>query len=224
MSYTPTPGSIAQRAIALFEADKSLELTHHEIAKKLGVRPDSIGPCLAAAVTNRVLERYRSEEANAMVYAAGRNLQRERPAAAAASPAQAEAPRAAPPAPASPAQAPSPVAMLMDQSQPAAKRATPAREPALLRRLPLLKRLPDPASLQVVDAGAQAEEELREAVDAFDAVLSTLKVGQRIEVRADVAADVLRVARAWASSRAPGTNFRRITAGARDGHVLIKRA
>lgn len=204
MSYIPQPGSVAARAVALFRANAKLELTGAQVAERLDIRASAVTACLSSAVTNLLLARVHSGDERGMVYVAGRKLNEAaaRPAAAPAPSPQAIVKRQAAPAPApTPARPPAPIAapvsMLMQpKAQPPV--AAPAPKPPLpTRAQSLLDRLPKPDQLKV---SSLQDEELLQAVAAYDSLLSGLRVGQYLIVPPAVGDDVLRVCRAWGTA------------------------
>lgn len=214
MSYTPQPNSLAGRVVAHFRGQsKCRELSEAQIAEQFKAPLSSVTACLAASVQYKLLDRVRCDNGR-MGYAPGRKLHGSNEAdkqGLVAPPGPAPAPTAARKAPAptaAPAPAPAPVAapapmaaavrtLMAPPPAPAPSPATPSTPPTA--KPSLLERLPAPESLRI---SSKAEEELQQAVAAYDALLAGLGVGQFLIVPAHAGDDVLRVCRAWGRSHA----------------------
>lgn len=228
MSYTPQPSSLAGRVVAHFRAHVDCrEMTEAQIAAKFTAPLSSVTACLAATVQYKLLDRVRCEGGR-MGYAPGRKLHGSNeadkqgltaPQAPAPSPAPARKAAAptAPPAPAAaPVAAPAPMAVAVRtlMTPPPAPPSTPAPSaPASL-----LGRLPDPTVLQIEP---DLEEEMAQAVAAYDSVLQQVKVGHVLTVPADVANDVYAVCKAWGKQH--GITFTWARVAANSTTMRIKR-
>ncbi|MDT8998372.1 hypothetical protein RQP53_03670 [Paucibacter sp. APW11] len=81
MIYTPRDGSVADRYLTWLRANPLEELTALEIAQRFGTSSASIPALLASALQSKMLTRQRDAQGN-MVYIAGPELARVRPAQA----------------------------------------------------------------------------------------------------------------------------------------------
>ena len=216
MSYTPQPSSLAGRVVAHFRSHPNCrELTEAQIAAKFTAPLSSVTACLAATVQYKLLDRVRCEGGR-MGYAPGRKLHGDNEAdkqgltapptsAPAPAPARKAAAAAAPPAPAAaPAAAPAPMAAAVRTLM-----TPPPAPPAAPASASLLSRLPDPAALQIEP---DLEEEMAEAVAAYDSLLQQVKVGYVLTVPADVANDVYAVCKAWGKHRGVTFSWARVAA------------
>lgn len=244
MSYTPQPNSLAGRVVAHFRANsKCRELTEAQIAEQFTAPLSSVTACLAASVQYKLLDRVRCEN-NRMGYAPGRKLHGSNeadkqglvaPPAVAPAPARKAPPAAATKTPAAaPVPAPAPMAAavrtLMAQppvADPAGPSCTcPSGDGSLRWPCPvhppggktLLSRLPDPTALQIEP---DLEEEMAEAVAAYDSLLQQVKVGYVLTVPADVANDVYAVCKAWGKHH--GVTFTWARVAANSTTMRIKR-